>query len=315
MGERKELSAVITQGLGVPVKVVETMAKERGIKLHWQLDSADPQPVNPTALIMVNKKTSGEFLSKLKPKMVAVAFTGYDAVDMAACKKDKIAVYNVPAYSTDSVAELAIGLALAVYREIPIADSSVRSGKWVISSGGTELKGKTVGILGTGSIGIATAKLFKAFGCELIGWSRSERKEFKDIGGKYVKTKEDLFANADIVSLHIPNNKHTAGCIGKEQLSQLKPSAVLINVGRGGLVKQDVLVQMLNEKKFRAGLDVFVQEPIDVQDPILKAPNCVLTPHVAYKTTEALARRVTVTLDNIVSFAKGSDANRVDTKE
>mmetsp|Transcript_3894 Transcript_3894/g.5218 ORF Transcript_3894/g.5218 Transcript_3894/m.5218 type:complete len:316 (+) Transcript_3894:210-1157(+) len=315
MGETKELSAVITQGLGVPVEVVEKMAKERGIKLYWQLDSADPQPVSPTALIMVNKKTNGEFLSKLKPKMVAVAFTGYDAVDMAACKKDKIAVYNVPAYSTDSVAELAIGLALAVYREIPVADSSVRSGKWVISSGGTELKGKTVGILGTGSIGIATAKLFKAFGCELIGWSRSERKEFKDIGGKYVKTKEDLFADADIVSLHIPNNKHTAGSIGKEQLSKLKQSAVLINVGRGGLVNQDVLVQMLNEKKFRAGLDVFVKEPIDAQDPILKAPNCVLTPHVAYKTTEALARRVTVTLDNIVSFAKGSDANRVDTKE
>uniref|UniRef100_A0A6U3BTH1 D-isomer specific 2-hydroxyacid dehydrogenase NAD-binding domain-containing protein n=1 Tax=Lotharella globosa TaxID=91324 RepID=A0A6U3BTH1_9EUKA len=308
------LNAVITQGLGVPKETVEALAKERGITVHWQEDAAEPKPANPDALIMVNKKTTGEFLGKLKPKMVAVAFTGYDAVDMKFCKENKIAVYNVPAYSSDSVAELAVGLALAVYREIPIADKAIREGKWVISAGGTELKGKTIGILGTGTIGIATAKLFKAFGCKLIGWSRSEKKEFTDIGGTYVKTKEDLFAGADVVSLHVPCNAHTMGCVGEAELSKLKSSSVLINVGRGGLVQQEVLAKMLHEKKFRAGLDVFKQEPVDPKDPILTAPNCVLTPHVAYKTTEALARRVIVTLDNIVSFSKSSDVNRVDTK-
>eukprot|EP00472_Partenskyella_glossopodia_P011972 CAMPEP_0197514940 /NCGR_PEP_ID=MMETSP1318-20131121/223_1 /TAXON_ID=552666 /ORGANISM="Partenskyella glossopodia, Strain RCC365" /LENGTH=315 /DNA_ID=CAMNT_0043063169 /DNA_START=23 /DNA_END=970 /DNA_ORIENTATION=+ len=315
MGSIGDLTAVVTQGLGVPKPLVEALAKQRGITVFWQEDAAEPKPVEPTALIMVNKKTSGEFLSKLKPKMVAVAFTGYDAVDMKACLEQKIAVYNVPAYSTDSVAELAIGLALAVYREIPVADKSIREGKWVISSGGTELKGKTVGILGTGTIGVATAKLFKAFGCELIGWSRTEKKAFTDIGGKYVKTKADLFAGADIVSLHVPCNAKTMGCVGEAELSQLKPTSVLINVGRGGLVQQEVLVKMLQANKFRAGLDVFVKEPVDPNDPILSAPNCVLTPHVAYKTQEALARRVVVTLDNIVSFSNGSAANRVDTKE
>eukprot|EP00471_Norrisiella_sphaerica_P010073 CAMPEP_0184497298 /NCGR_PEP_ID=MMETSP0113_2-20130426/36134_1 /TAXON_ID=91329 /ORGANISM="Norrisiella sphaerica, Strain BC52" /LENGTH=311 /DNA_ID=CAMNT_0026884331 /DNA_START=77 /DNA_END=1012 /DNA_ORIENTATION=+ len=309
------LSAVITQGLGVPKEVVESLAKERGITVHWQEDATDPKPSEPTALIMVNKKTSGDFLKELSPKMVAVAFTGYDAVDMAACKEQKIAVYNVPAYSTDSVAELAIGLTLAVYREIPVSNQSIREGKWVVSAGGTELKGKKVGILGTGAIGIRTAKLFKAFGCELIGWSRSEKKAFKDLGGTYVKTKKDLFATADVVSLHVPCNKHTIGCVGEAELSQLQPHAVLINVGRGGLVQQEVLAKMLHAKKFRAGLDVFAKEPVDPKDSILTAPNCVLTPHVAYKTTEALARRVQVTLDNIVSFSKGSDLNRVDTKE
>ena len=134
-------------------------------------------------------------------------------------------------------------------------------------------------------------------------------------GGKYVKTKADLFAGADIVSLHVPCNAKTMGCVGEAELSQLKPTSVLINVGRGGLVQQEVLVKMLQANKFRAGLDVFVKEPVDPNDPILSAPNCVLTPHVAYKTQEALARRVVVTLDNIVSFSNGSAVNRVDTKE
>ena len=166
------------------------------------------------ALITVNKPINEAILNQYKSvKAVLVAFTGYGIHDLDLCKERNISVYNVPDYSSSSVAELAIGLTLAVLREIPKGENVLRNGGWAFSPGGNDLRGKTVGIVGTGTIGICTAKLFNAFGCKLIGWSRSERQEFKDLGelgilvtglaSKFVDYAIDTYINPEGLSLLI----------------------------------------------------------------------------------------------------------------
>lgn len=244
--------------------------------------------------------------------MIAVAFTGYDSVDMEYCKEHGIAIYNVPKYSTNSVVELAIGLTIAVMREITKGNTVIRNEGWSIKPG-IELFGKTVGIMGTGEIGVATARIFKAFGCEVIGWSRSENEAFKALGAKYIADKQEFFAMADIVSVHLPLNKQTEGIIGEKELKAMKPTAILINTARGAIVNEAELIAALEQKVIAgAGLDVFEKEPIESDNRLLKLDNVVLTPHVAYKTEEALNRRMEVTVKNIADFKDGKKDNRVD---
>ena len=167
--------------------------------------------------------------------------------------------------------------------------------------------------MGTGEIGVATARIFKAFGCEVIGWSRSENEAFKALGGKYISDKQAFFATADIVSVHLPLNKHTKGIIGREELAAMKKTAVLVNTARGAIVNEAELIVALEQKEIAgAGLDVFEKEPIDTNNRLLKLDNVVLTPHVAYKTEEALNRRMEVTVKNIADFRNGKKDNRVD---
>src|SRR5699024_9908505 len=134
----------------------------------------------------------------------------YDSVDLDECEKRKIAVYNVPAYSTASVTELSIGLAVGLLREIPKADALVRNGEWEMKPG-LELAGRKIGIFGTGKIGLNTAKVFKALGGELVGCSRTEKKEFIEMGGTYIGDKQEFFSAVDIVSVHVPLNEKTKG--------------------------------------------------------------------------------------------------------
>ena len=218
----------------------------------------------------------------------------------------------MPKYSTNSVVELAIGLTIAVLREITYGNEIIRNNKWSYKPG-IELYGKTVGIMGTGEIGIATAKIFKAFGCEVTGWSRSENEAFKMLGGKYITDKQEFFANADIVSVHLPLNNNTKGIIAKKELATMKETAILINTARGPVVNEADLIAALEQKEIAgAGLDVFEREPIDSNNRLLKMDNVVLTPHVAYKTEEALSRRMEITVKNIADFGDGKKDNRVD---
>jgi phosphoglycerate dehydrogenase-like enzyme len=261
----------------------------------------------------VKKKLGSAELSEfLKLKMIAVAFTGYDSVDLNYCKENNIAVCNVPAYSTNSVAELAVGQAISLFREIPKGNEIIRNGGWDIGRPGIELSGKTVGICGTGAIGLRTAQLFKAFGCEIKGWSRTRRKEFIDLGGKYVDTLEELCSISDILSIHVPSNSDTKALIGKKQLAMMKQSAYLINTARGLVVDEQALYESLSQKKIAgAALDVFSVEPIESDNPFLKLDNVILTPHIAFKTCEALKRRSEITKNNIISFESGLKENRV----
>lgn len=301
---------LLLENLGIPNADVENMVKNPDYELVWNADKATAEAVE--VIVTIKKEVGRELIEKYPNlKMVAVAFTGYDAVDLEVCKEKNIAVYNVPSYATNSVAELAIGLSISLLREIPKSDQLVKNKKWNLKPG-FDLCDKTIGIVGTGAIGIATAKLFKAFGCNLIGWSRSVKKEFQNLGGIYVDELKQLFSEADIVSIHLPLNKKTRGIIGYDALSEMKNSAFLINTARGPIVNESDLIKILKEQKIAgAALDVFDTEPIEPDNDLLKLENVILTPHIAYKTKEALQRRAQVTLENIQDFNEEKTNNKV----
>ena len=311
MSHQKQL--LIIDDLLTPQQDFENSAKKSNLdyEIIWNEKAAAPDSVE--IIVTVLKKLDKEYLEQFPHlKMIAVAFTGYDSVDVEYCREQGVAVYNVPKYSSRSVAELTIGLTLAVLREITYGNHIIRNDGWSYKPG-TELSGKTVGIMGTGEIGVAAAKLFKAFGCELIGWSRSENDAFKTLGGKYSADKQTFFASADVISVHLPLNDETAGIITEKEFTAMKESAIFVNTARGAIVNEPDLIAALEQKKIAgAGLDVFVQEPVNSDNKLLKMDNVVLTPHIAYKTKEALNRRMEVTVSNISDFLKGKKNNRVD---
>ena len=310
MSQQKQI--LIIDDLLTPKQDFENSAKKANLDYEIVWDEKAATPAKVEVIVTVLKQLNKEYLQQFPNlKMIAVAFTGYDSVDMGYCKEHGIAIYNVPKYSTNSVVELAIGLTIAVLREITYGNNIIRNGKWSFKPG-VELSGKTVGIMGTGEIGVATARIFKAFGCEVIGWSRSENEAFKELGGKYIAHKQAFFATADIVSVHLPLNKDTKAIIGKKELGAMKETAILINTARGAIVNEADLIAALEQKVIAgAGLDVFEKEPIDSDNKLLKMDNVVLTPHVAYKTEEALNRRMEVTVKNIADFRDNNKNNRV----
>ena len=304
---------LIIEQLGTPKTAFEKRAKQLNLdyKIIWQESEATKEKV--AVLVMVKQKLDEEYLQQFPNlKMIAVAFTGYDAVDIEYCQEQGIAIYNVPSYSTNSVVELAIGLTIAVLRDIGIGNTTIRNQGWALKPG-IELHGKTVGILGTGEIGIATAKIFKALGCKIVGWSRSQKEEFEALGGKYIADKQEFFATADIISVHLPLNKQTSGLVGKKEFAAMKETAILINTARGPIVDEAELIAALEQNKIAgAGIDVYEQEPISHDNGLLQLHNVVLTPHVAFKTEEALIRRMEITVKNIADFKDGKEDNRVD---
>lgn len=313
MNESHQKQILIVDDLLTPRQDFENSAKRSNLDytIIWSEKDATPNKVE--VIVTVLKKLDRKYLEQFPHlKMIAVAFTGYDSVDMEYCRRHEIAVYNVPKYSTRSVAELTVGLTLAVLREITHGNHIIRNEGWSYKPG-TELAEKTVGIMGTGEIGVATAKIFKAFGCELIGWSRSQNSAFKALGGKYIADKQPFFAAADIVSLHLPLNDETRKIVAEKEFDAMKESAIFVNTARGAIVNESDLIAALQQGKIAgAGLDVFVQEPVNCDNRLLKMKNVVLTPHIAYKTKEALSRRMEVTVNNISDFLQNKDTNRVD---
>lgn len=310
MTQEKQL--LILEDIGVHSSEFEKKLREAGLDYQpvWEEEKSDPERVE--IIVHVKKELMAKNLRKYpRLKLIAVAFTGFDSVDLEYCREHDIAVYNVPAYSTHSVTELTIGLAIALFREIPKSNRIIREGKWKIKPG-LEIFGKKVGIMGTGKIGINTARVFKALGCELLGWSRTEKDEFKALGGTYIHDKKEFFSQCDIVSIHLPFNQHTHQAVGKEELSAMKPTAYLINTARGSIVDEKALIEVLTNNKIAgAGLDVFEEEPIQQNNPLLALENVILTPHIAFKTEEALVRRAETTIQNIRDFTDDIKGNRV----
>ena len=245
-------------------------------------------------------------------KLINVAFTGVDHVGLEAAKEKGIQITNAAGYSDQSVAELVVGLTLNLYRHILQGDRAIREAPFKGSIQGREIRGKTVGIIGTGNIGLETAALFKAFGATLIAYSRSEKEEAKNLGITYVSL-DKLFQASDIVSIHLPLNNETKGFLSKEKLTQMKESAILINCARGPIVDNQGLADLLNEGKLAgAGIDVFDSEPPLASDnPLLHAKNALLTPHVAYLTNEAMINRAHIAFANTLAFLDGNPQNIV----
>ncbi len=282
----------------------------------WK-DEFDSPPHRDTVKVLVTKVHEvGRLVLDEWPslKMLSCAFTGHDGVDLEYCRRKGIHVYYVPDYSAESVSELALGLTLSLLRKLNQADDNVRRGKWdgLGVQPGIELAGKVVGILGTGKIGTRTAHKFGAMGCKVLGWSRTQRGEFKAAGGEYCRRLPDLLRVAHVLVLHLPLNPRTAGIIDEAALKLMKREAVLINVARGGLIDQAALIQFLKAGRIGgAGIDVYDSEPVQRTNPLLKLPNTVLAPHIGFKTKEALERLAETTITNIARFARGHSGNRL----
>ena len=253
------------------------------------------------------KLTAKAIESCPKLKYLNVAFTGTDHVDIECCKKHGIKVSNAAGYSTEAVSELAIGLAVALMRNFKQMDGNTHRLETRNNFLGTELCGKTVGIVGTGNIGLATARIFKAFGCKVLAYSRTK----KDIDGITYTSLDELFAKADIISLHIPANQQTKGLISKDLLSKMKNTAIIINTARGPIMDNAALAELLKSGKIAgAGIDVYETEPpLPENHPLLSAPNTILLPHVGYASKEAMQKRFVIVKSNLHSYLEGRQEN------
>ena len=260
--------------------------------------------------MITNKPVSRKVIENTNLKLIDVAFTGVDHVDLEASKEKGIKVLNASGYSDDSVAELVIGLTIGVLRKFNQNRENIfeRQNNYLL---GSLIKGKTFGVIGTGHIGKKLIELLQVFGCKIIAFSRTEKDDIKALGVEYVDLKT-LLKESDIVSLHIPNNKETKHFLGKDQLDLMKEGAVLINCARGAVVDNDYLAKLLNEDKLRAGIDVFDMEPPLPEDyPLRNAKNVISTNHVAFYTEEAMQIRADIVFDNLYSYLRGEIKNEI----
>lgn len=242
-------------------------------------------------------------------KFISVAFTGTDHVDVAYCRAHNIKVANCAGYSTNAVAELAVGMAINLCRHIKEGDAAARSGRTREGLVGTELYGKNFGIIGTGAIGLRTAELARAFGCKIYAYSRT----FKNIQHIDYVSLPDLMKVSDIISVHVPLNENTRAMIGEKLLRLMKKDAVIINTARGPVIDSSALAAALNSGSIGgAGVDVFDEEPpLSPDNPLLCAKNLLALPHVGFATKEALARRAEIALENIADWQLGVIKNLV----
>ena len=261
--------------------------------------------------IITNKPLSSNVICNCKNlEMIDVAFTGVDHVNLDSVKENGITLLNASGYSDDSVAELVIGLTIAVMRRFNENRKNIFDDENNSLMGET-LKGKKFGIVGTGNIGIKIIELLQLFGCDILAYSRTEKEDVKAMGVKYVDL-DTLLKESDIVSLHIPNNNQTKGFLGKDELDKMKDNAILINCARGSVVDNDYLAKLLNEDKLRAGIDVFDMEPPLPKDyPLRNAKNVILTNHVAFYTKEAMENRAEIVFDNIYQYLDGNVINEI----
>lgn len=268
------------------------------------------QAKDADAMILANMPMPGQVIRSCENlKFIDVAFTGVDHVDLAAAKEKGIAVSNASGYSNEAVAELVLGMVLNILRNMPAVEARCRAGQTKDGLVGSELKGKTVGIIGFGKIGRRSAELFHAFGCKILVQSRSHKAD----APTYVEqvSQEELLQQSDIVVLHCPLNASTRGMINAEKLALMKKSSILINVARGPVVVAQDLADALNSGTIAAaGIDVFDKEPpLDLDEPMLNCRNCLVTPHVAFATKESMSLRAEIVFDNLDSWLNGNQKN------
>lgn len=256
--------------------------------------------------VISNIKLSAAVLAQCpKLRYLSVAFTGLDHIDLAYCREHGIKVQNAAGYSTTAVSELAVGMMLDLLRNIVTLNEKIRQGGSRGTFLGRELRGKTVGIVGTGAIGTATARLLVAFGAKVIAWSRTERPEVKALGVEYMPL-DDLLRQSDIVSLHVPLCDETRGLIGERELSLMKPTAMLVNTARGPVCDIAAVGRALIESRIAgAAFDVFEHEPpLPIDHLLLSTNRCLVTPHVAFATEESFAARADIVFGHVDDWLK-----------
>lgn len=244
-------------------------------------------------------------------KLVALARTGYDDVDLEEATCHGVAVANAPGYSDEAVAEHVFAMLLAFLRKVREADRSIREGCFECTSWeGRELAGRTMGVIGTGRIGMRVAEIASCFGMDVIAYDvRQSVEHAREYGFRYVSL-DELYEHSDIISVHLPLTPETEGLVGREAFARMKPTAVLVNTARGPVIDEVALFCAL-EGGLIAGacLDVFNEEPLPPDSPLRKLDNVLLTPHVAYNTLEAGEKCMAITIENIRTFLAGKPQN------
>lgn len=270
-------------------------------------------------VILTNKVVlSGELIRSLtKLKYIGVLATGYNVVDLEAARGHGIPVTNVPAYSTDSVVQMVFALLLQLTQQVGLHNQRVQAGDWAScpdfsfrAAPLVELAGKTIGLIGYGNIGKRVADVARAFGMQVLVHTRSPEKYTDE--PVVLTDLDNLFAEADVISLHCPLTAETEALIDDERLLAMKPTAYLINTGRGPLLDEAAVADALNSGRLAgAGVDVLSAEPPRDSSPLVGAKNCIVTPHIAWATLEARQRLMSVAVDNVRVFKAGREQNVV----
>jgi glycerate dehydrogenase len=278
-------------------------------------DRSAPDEIVPRStsaeIVLTNKvKLNGEYMSSVSTlKYIGVTATGYNIVDVAAARERKVIVTNVPTYGTQSVAQMTFALLLELTQHVGHHAQTVREGRWTRSPDFCywdypliELDGLTLGVIGFGRIGKMVGQLAEAFGMKVLTYSRKQP----------VAEMETLFRRSDIISLHCPLTPQTEHLVNEKRLAWMKPTAFLLNTSRGPLIDESALAKALNEGRIAgAGLDVLAVEPPTADNPLLRAKNCLITPHIAWATRAARSRLMEAVVENVRAFLAGESKNVV----
>lgn len=307
------MNIVCVEPLGISQEHFENLKKEfasQGHTFQYYLDRKEDAPtlterMNEADIAVIsNIKLPADVLQQCTHlQYLSVAFTGLDHIDLAYCKSHNIAVQNAAGYSTTAVSELAVGMMLDLLRQITHFDGTIREGKGRGMFLGRELRGKTVGVVGTGAIGTATIRLLLAFGCRVLAYNRSEHADVVQLGIRYTDL-DTLMRESDIVTLHVPMTDETYHLINRERLAMMKANAILVNTARGNVVDIPALAEALTAGTIAgAAIDVYEQEPpLPLDHPLLKAPNCICLPHIGYASREAFDIRADIVFDHVRNY-------------
>lgn len=270
-------------------------------------------------ILITNKTRIDTALMERLPKLryIGVLATGYNVVDIDAARKLGVTVTNIPAYSTMSVAQQVFSLILAITNRVEHYTAANREGRWSRNQDFcywdtplTELAGKTLGIVGLGNIGQAVARIGLAFGMHVAAYTSKTKKQLPE--GIEKKGLREVFAESDVVTLHCPLTPTTENMVDASTLSLMKPTAILINTGRGPLIDEKAVAEALKAGQLGAfGADVLSSEPPEADNPLLSAPNAYITPHIAWATKEARERLMDIAVGNLAAFLRGEVVNAV----
>ncbi len=283
-------------------------------------ERTDPQDVISriagASVVITNKTQLDEEAIKNNESLryIGLIATGHDVVDKKAASAAGIVVTNVPAYSTMAVAQMTIALLLEICHRTAHHSSAVFSGQWPLRKDDTfwdypiiELDQKKIGIIGYGRIGRQTAKIAKALGMKILAYSRTA-------DDPEIVSLDELYSSADVISLHCPLSDETYQMINSNSIKKMKDGVIIINTARGKLIDEQALADALNcDKVYAAGLDVVSKEPIEPGNPLLKAKNCFITPHISWVPIEARQRLMDIAVNNLREFLTGNPVNQVNT--
>ena len=302
------MKIVFLEPLGIPVEKIEKECDKLRRNGHEVVVYSDRCPdknieraSDADIVIESNMPLRKDFFDACPNiKMLSIAFTGLDHIDLEECERRGILVNNAAGYSTEAVAEETICMMIGLYRHIIENDRITRSCKGMPLSPGREIAGKTIGVVGLGAIGQRVAKLAQAFGCKVIAWNRTP----KNIEGVTLVDKETLFKDSDIVTLHIALNDDTRNFVSAEEISLMKKSAIIINAARGPIVNTRDIAEALKKGDIAgAAIDVYDTEPpIAENNPLLYAPNTMLLPHIGFATEEAFDIRLGIVVRNVEKY-------------